>query len=216
MQSGIVLMSQYRSIMLSASLLTILILALSISASPVEIRNSLITLPIARSLNTSNGTINISQQDDARMDALMSRFASPLDRRDFVVPILNGGYTYTVTVVIGSLNTNCKFNLEREIAAADGLSYTDKLVIDTGTGNTWIGAQKEYVQTSTSINLNQPVRINYGSAVISGNEYSDTVIFPGGDIRITEQWIGVSPDRMRPSVRGADGIIGVGPVALTR
>jgi len=148
------------------------------------------------------------------MDALMSRFASSFDRRDFGVPILNGGFSYTVTVVIGSLGTNCKFNLEREIAAADGLSDTDDLVIDTGSGNTWIGAQKEYVQTSTSINLNQPVRIDYGSVVMSGNEYSDTVTI-GGNIRIAEQSIGVSPNRISPSVAGADGIIGVGPVALT-
>ena len=65
------------------------------------------------------------------MDALKGRFASPLDRRDFVKPILNEGMIYTVTVSIGSLDTSCKFNLEREIAAADGLSYTDRLLTDT-------------------------------------------------------------------------------------
>ena len=102
-------MFQHRSIMLSASLLTILILALSIAASPVEVRNSLVTLPIARRLNTSNGTINILQQDQARVDALKDRFASPLDRRDFEKPILNEGLMYTVTVSIG--NPSCKFNL---------------------------------------------------------------------------------------------------------
>src|SRR6267154_4816979 len=111
-------MSQYRSIMLSASLLTTLILALSIAASPVELRNSFITLPITRRLNTSSGTINISQQDEARVDALVDRFASPLDPRSFNTPILNLVFCYTVTLAIGSLDTNCKFILEREIAAA--------------------------------------------------------------------------------------------------
>ena len=107
-------MFQHQLIMLSASLLTTLILALSIAASPVEVRNSLVILPIARRLNTSNGTINISQQDHARVDALKDRFASPLDRRDFDMPILNEGMFYTVSVSIGSLDTNCKFNLERD------------------------------------------------------------------------------------------------------
>src|SRR6267154_5330383 len=81
------LMFQHRSIMLSASLLTTLILALSIAALPIEVRNSLITLPIARRLNTANGTINISQHDQARVDA--GCFASPLDRRAFAKPIIN-------------------------------------------------------------------------------------------------------------------------------
>jgi len=101
--------------MLSASLLT-LILALSIAASPVEVRNSLITLPIARWLNTANGTINISQHDQARVDALKGRFASPLDHRDLVQPIINEGILYSVTVGVGRLANNCKFNLETEIA----------------------------------------------------------------------------------------------------
>ena len=104
-------MFQHRSIMLSASLLTTLILALSIAASPVEVHNSLVTLPIARRLNTSNGTINILQQDQARVDVLKDRFASPLDRRDFDKPIVNEAMMYTVIVSIGSLDTNCKCNL---------------------------------------------------------------------------------------------------------
>src|SRR6267154_3051392 len=109
-ESGMVLMLkfQHRSIMLSASLLTTLILALSIAASPAEVRNSLITLPLARRLNTANGTVNISQLDQARVDALKDRFASPLDHRDFVKPIINEGLAYSVTVGVGSLGVDCK------------------------------------------------------------------------------------------------------------
>src|SRR6267154_1125386 len=131
-------MFQHRSIMFFASLLTTLILVLLIAASPVEGHNSFITLPIIRRLNIFNGTINISQQDQARVDALEGRFASPLDSRNFNKPILNGALTYTVTVGVGSpsLDIQCKCNLEREIAAANGLSYTDQLIVDTGSANT--------------------------------------------------------------------------------
>ena len=54
--------------------------------------------------------------------------------------------------------------------------------------------------------------IPYGSGVMSGDVYSDTVTF-GGNIRITEQSIGVACAPNIPNVRGADGLR---PVALTR
>ena len=200
--------------MLSASLLTTLILALSITASPIEVHNSFITLPIARRLNTFNSTINISQQDNARVEALTARFASPLDRRNFNKPILNQGIAYTVTVGVGSPDTNCKFNLKRQIAAANGLSYTDQLLVDTGTSNTWVGGGTQpYVQTSTSVDLNEPLRITYGSNVMTGEEFSDTVTF-GNNFRITEQSIGRASSSF--DLEGADGILGLGPVALTQ
>src|SRR6267154_2192218 len=203
MKSGIVLIFEHRSIMLSASLLTTLIVALSIAASPVEVRDSLITLPIVRRLITSNGTINISQHDQARVDA------SPLDRRDFDNPILNVGVEYTIAVGIGDRGTKCKFNLEREVAAANGLSYTDQLIIDTGTANTWIGAAKSYVHTTTSVYLNQPVVV---PGIMEGNAYNDIVVF-NNNIRITQQMIGVTLGGT--NLRGLDGILGIGPVALT-
>ena len=67
--------------MFSAFLLTILFMALPIAASPVDIRDSVITLPITRRLNTSNGTMNILEHDRARAAALMGISASPLDHR---------------------------------------------------------------------------------------------------------------------------------------
>src|SRR6267154_6597267 len=99
----------------SASLLTTLFLALSIVASPV-VSNSTVTLPIARRLNTSNGTINIVQHDRARLAALKRRSASPLDRRASVsVLIMNEVFHYVTSVDVGSRRdpTSCKFNLEK-------------------------------------------------------------------------------------------------------
>jgi hypothetical protein len=64
---------QYRFIMFPAvSLLTTLLLALSIAASPVEIHDSPITLSIARRLNTSGGTINLLQHNQSRAATLKS------------------------------------------------------------------------------------------------------------------------------------------------
>ena len=68
--------------MFSPSLLITLLLALSIAASSAEVRNSLVTLPIIRRLNTSNGAMNILQHDQARVAARKGRSASLPDRRD--------------------------------------------------------------------------------------------------------------------------------------
>src|SRR6267154_4325150 len=93
-------MFEHRSIRVmlpAASLFTTLLLALSIVASPV-LPNSTVTLPIARRLNTSNGTI------------------SPLDRRaSFNVLIMNEVYHYITSVYVGSPQdfTTCEFNLEK-------------------------------------------------------------------------------------------------------
>ncbi|KAF8140530.1 hypothetical protein EV363DRAFT_354488 [Boletus edulis] len=54
----------------AASLLTTLLLALSIAATPVEIRSSPVTLPFAKRINTSGGAIDLVQHDQARAAAI--------------------------------------------------------------------------------------------------------------------------------------------------
>ncbi|ORX73510.1 aspartic proteinase from Irpex Lacteus [Basidiobolus meristosporus CBS 931.73] len=54
------------------------------------------------------------------------------------------------------------------------------LLIDTNSANTWVGAQKAYVHTSTSTQTADSVSVTYGSGSFSGTEFSDTVtISPG-------------------------------------
>ena len=108
--------------MFSASLLITLLLALSIVASLVEVRNSPVTLPIVGRLNISNGTMNILQHDQARVAARKGRSASLLDRRDagIATTMLNVGIAYVAMIGIGSPSNNCKFNLEQKIAIANG------------------------------------------------------------------------------------------------
>src|SRR6267154_2885271 len=101
MKSGIVLAFEYCqwSIMiLAASLSMTLLLTLSVAASPVDVRNSTITIPISRRLNTFNETMNILQHDEARVAALKGLSASSLDRRDGAMAILNGAVNFVATV----------------------------------------------------------------------------------------------------------------------
>ncbi|KAG1830699.1 aspartic peptidase domain-containing protein [Suillus subalutaceus] len=186
---------QHRSIMFpAASLLTTLLLALSIAASPVEIRNSPITLPIARRLNTSGGSINILQHDQSRAAALKNVGENTLNRRTGSIAVTNDAVGYIAAVGVGSPAT------------------TYNLIVDTGSSNTWVGAGTAYVKTSTSVDTGEPVEVTYGSGSFSGTEYTDTVTL-GSGLTITAQSIGVAATST--GFTGVDGIIGIGPLDLT-
>ncbi|KAG1899649.1 aspartic peptidase domain-containing protein [Suillus fuscotomentosus] len=174
----------------AASLLTIIPLALSITASPVEVVNSPITLPIARRLNVSNGAINLLQQDRHRMATLKD---PTLRRSGHSTPVTNAGNGYLIAVGVGSPPT------------------TYNLIIDTGSSNTWVGATTGYVATTTSVNTGQSVLVSYGSGYFAGTEYTDTLTL--GGITIPNQSIGVAADSS--GFPGVDGILGIGPVDLT-
>ncbi|KAG2114176.1 aspartic peptidase domain-containing protein [Suillus discolor] len=180
----------------AASLLTIILLALSTTGSPVEVSSSPITLQIARRLSALNGTINLLEQDRARAAALRLK-GHNLKHDGHGVPITNVANGYHIAVGIGSPPT------------------TYNLIVDTGTSNTWIGAKQAYVQTSTSIDTKEPVEVIYGSggAYFSGSEYIDTFTF-GSGITIPQQSFGVA-FQTSENFGGADGILGLGPVGLT-
>ncbi|KAG1834412.1 aspartic peptidase domain-containing protein [Suillus variegatus] len=179
----------------AASLLTTLLLALSIAASPVEVRNSPVTLPIARRLNTSGGAINLVQHDQSRAAALKSfKGDSTLSRRTGSITVTNDAVGYIAEVGVGSPATNYY------------------LIVDTGSSNTWVGADTKYVKTSTSVDTGDAVEVTYGSGSFSGTEYTDTVTL-GSGLTITAQSIGVAATST--GFTGVDGIIGIGPLILT-
>lgn len=113
--------------------------------------------------------------------------------------------TYTANVGVGS-------------PAKD---YT--LLIDTGSSNTWIGARKAYVKTSTSVDTGKTISVTYGSGSFSGTECkffiylfvytvrstcsvdTDTVTLSSALV-ITQQGIGVASTSR--GFQGVDGILG--------
>lgn len=111
------------------------------------------------------------------------------------VDVTDAGVTYTASVGVGSPATD----------------YT--LLIDTGSSNTWIGADKKYRKTSTSKATGGKVNVSYGSGQFSGEEYIDTVTL-NSTLVIKDQSIGVASRAQ--GFQGVDGILGVGPVDLTQ
>ncbi|PCH36920.1 acid protease [Wolfiporia cocos MD-104 SS10] len=185
-----------------ASLSVVLLGALSVSASPAVVRNtSPISLPIARRLNLAQGA-SIKEYDNARIQAMFTQPTRKNTRRSaaaavlprFDVSVTNGAVEYTATVGVGDPATD----------------YT--LIVDTGSSNTWVGADKAYVKTSTSEATGVEVEVEYGSGEFEGEEYLDTVTLASG-YAITSQSIGVASSS--EGFDGVDGILGIGPYDLT-
>ncbi|EJC98896.1 acid protease [Fomitiporia mediterranea MF3/22] len=86
------------------------------------------------------------------------------------------------------------------------------LLIDTGSSNTWVGADKKYKKTSTSKDSGRTIQVSYGSGSFSGEEFTDQVTL-GGELVIKNQGIGVSSQAQ--GFNDVDGILGIGPTDLT-
>jgi hypothetical protein len=82
---------------------------------------------------------------------------------------------------------------------------TYSLLIDTGSSNTWLGADKSYVKTSTSTSTGKSFSVSYGSGSVSGTEYTDKVTL-SSSLVITKQSIGVASSAS--GFDGEDGILG--------
>ncbi|KAG2114836.1 acid protease [Suillus clintonianus] len=175
-----------------SSLLTLPALALlSLSASALahpRTTSSTAPLKLAVRIN-SNGIKNIAAADRARFQALQASGSSSISTTNAVT-------IYTADVGVGSPATY----------------YT--LLIDTGSSNTWIGANKTYEKTSTSRFTGGLFGVEYGDgSLVAGEEYTDTVTL-NSDLVIEKQSIGVAIDTS--GFNGLDGLLGLGPADLTQ
>ncbi|KAK0441680.1 acid protease [Armillaria borealis] len=88
-----------------------------------------------------------------------------------------------------------------------------KLLIDTGSSNTWVGADKEYKPSPSCKNTRKSVNVSYGSGSFTGMEMMDRCELSPGLV-IDQQSIGVASSAQ--GFQGVDGILGIGPVDLTQ
>ncbi|KAG2358584.1 acid protease [Suillus spraguei] len=179
--------------------LSILSLAFSITGSPLEVRNSSITLPLTRRLNSYNGTINFLQHNKARVAAL--RGYNTHGRRADSIPMTTRDLAYTVPVGVGSPPT------------------IYNLAVSFGSSITWVGASTTYVKTDTSVftGFPVPVKESYGpegEVFFKAMIYRDTVTL-GGELTVTNFQLGVA-STAEGLARSKDGVLGLGPEGLSR
>ncbi|KAF9534255.1 aspartic peptidase A1 [Crepidotus variabilis] len=181
--------------MFSKTLLSTLSLALVVSASPILVDKAPVNLDLTRRLNLTS-THNLVRHDRARAQQLKASrgagtgvISSPAD---------NQAVTYVASVSVGNPAT------------------TYSLLIDTGSSNTWVGAQINnlYHPSLTTKPTLDAVSVTYGSGSFSGLEVIDKVSL-GSGLTIPEQSIGVATPITAAGFNGVDGILGIGPVNLT-
>lgn len=97
--------------MVSAKLLSLLTLALAVSANPIVVRDSLVRVPFGKKVNVTSPE-HILQADKARAAALRAHGQARSSGRltkDAVISIgvQNQAVTYVATVGVGSPATDC-------------------------------------------------------------------------------------------------------------
>ncbi|PQK13592.1 hypothetical protein BB8028_0004g05230 [Beauveria bassiana] len=170
--------------------LSILVAAEAILASPVERATKPSAVPVKHVVKVSspNGLI---AKGLARINKINGA-ESTLGNIDASGPAENDDVSYIASVAIGSASWD--------------------LIVDTGSSNTWTGAQKSYVPYSTGNDTGGTVGVSYGSGQFSGEEYVDKVTFAG--LTVKSQSVGSAKSAV--GFNGVDGIFGLGPVGLTR
>lgn len=86
------------------ALTSLLLLAMSVAATPVAVRDTLITLPFAKQIN-STGSGTIVQQDKARIQRLVAKLNGDSEFQEDVgsVPVTNQLVSYIVSLGVGEL-----------------------------------------------------------------------------------------------------------------
>jgi hypothetical protein len=162
----------------------------AVSASPVELKARTAVLPLKFVSNVTS-IKNIVARGQARINkfnGFPTIVAAPEASSGSVT---NEDETYVAPVTIGGT--------------------TWQLIVDTGSSNTWCGAQSSCEKTSTGTSTGGTISVSYGSGSFSGKEYKDTVSF--GGLTVSSQSIGSATTSS--GFDGVDGIIGFGPVDLT-
>ncbi|KUJ11569.1 acid protease [Mollisia scopiformis] len=164
--------------------------AAAVSASPVERRAQTVAVPLKHVSNFTS-IKNVVSKGKARLNAINGINSVGVTAAVSSGSVTNEDVTYVAPVVIGG--------------------KTWELIVDTGSSNTWCGAQTSCEKTSTGKSTGGSVEVSYGSGSFSGTEYTDTVTFAG--LTVTKQSIGAASQAS--GFDGVDGIIGFGPVDLT-
>ncbi|OCH93069.1 acid protease [Obba rivulosa] len=174
--------------------------AIAVTVNAAVIRDSPITLPVVKRLHLTGESTIV----DIERNRLLALRGGSLRRRDpgtANAVATNQAVSYVTTVS------------QRVSTVGIGSPPTDyTLIVDTGSSNTFVGAEKPYVLTSTSRKTEETVSVSYGSGQFSGPQYFDTVTL--GELTIPQQ--GIADAQLAQGFGpGIDGILGIGPTDLT-
>ncbi|KAG2066156.1 acid protease, partial [Suillus decipiens] len=183
----------FQSVMFSVgSLFLLALLALSAMGSPVEVRNSPVTLPMTRRLAFSNMS-DLLRHDEARLAAFTEY--STHDRRT----------NFHAGLSSAELSTTHEWGYTVQVGIGDPFQ-TYNLIIDTTSAITWCGSDTPY-SSHSGINIEVPVADNYGYGTFAGTLWEDRFIVDE-HITIPKMQFGVASSSQAII---ADGVLGLAP-----
>ncbi|KAJ7742594.1 aspartic peptidase domain-containing protein [Mycena metata] len=175
--------------MVRIAISTAFIVAVIGMASALSVDQRAPTKGSVKKLSTVTSSKNIVARDNARLNHFKKSPVEELDTGS--ASVTNEIFSYIAEVTVGS--------------------QTFDLIVDTGSSNTWVGADTKFSAGSTGKSTGDSVSVSYGSGSFSGTEYTDTVSIGGSEA--TKQSIGVA--KSSTGFDGVDGIVGFGPEELT-
>lgn len=95
-----------------------------------------------------NQALGIVEMDRTRLQAMIHRNRHGKRSTDPSVTATNSWFIDTVQVGVGSPPTYCRWTSHHFRCELN--TTADTLIVDTGSANTWVGGDKNYVITSTS------------------------------------------------------------------
>jgi cathepsin E len=129
---------------LLASVVPFIVLASTVVAGPIVVRDSRVSLPLKKRVVKS--TVTGRHLVHGRQDRTGGHNA-----------FLTNAMTYYQAIVgVGMPPTNCGSSQPRSFPVSY-TPFTDTLLVDTGSSNTWVGAGKAYVKTKTSVETSNSV-----------------------------------------------------------
>jgi cathepsin E len=122
---------------LLASVAPFIVLASTVVADPIVVRDSHPSLSLKKHVKSTGTGRHLVHGHQGRANSHNSGLNNAIS-------------FYQASVGVGMPPTNCGSPQPRS-SPVSYTPFTDNLVVDTGSANTWVGAGKAYVKTNTSV-----------------------------------------------------------------
>ena len=144
---------------LFAGFVPLVVLATGLVADPSLAHDSLLVVPISKRTNF-DGVPDFSKRDREHLRNLAKRSShrrrsSTADKAAHT-PLNNTGGIYVATIGVGSPPTNCE-SCKFPLLMVSYILSKDQLLVDSGSAITWVGANKHYVETTSSVKTKESV-----------------------------------------------------------
>ena len=148
------------AMLLVASLAPFVLLATEVAANPVVTRDSSssgVSVPISKKFH-DNSTTDVVKSDRARLMSFRNHSDNSALFSTPSVSLSDNVFSYIATVGVGSNNppTNCE-SCQLPPSIVSNMHILDKLVLDTASAITWVGANQTYTVTQSSASTSDSV-----------------------------------------------------------